>query len=232
MIKGATIELWASEWIMVTLQLRQLVVNPGQHIELQDVDWAEFEAIVLELGERRRSRIAYYDRTLEIRMPLPEHELDKELIGDLVKLLIDELDLDCACYGSTTFKRKNLGVGIEPDQCFYIENVAKMLGKRQLDLTIDPPPDLAIEVDVTSKTGLEVYRNLGVPEVWRFERGQLRINVLHNGEYQDSTVSIQFPTVAIAQMIPEMVRLGITERRRVVLNTFRTWVRSMIQKAP
>ena len=229
MIKGATLELCASEWIMVTLQLRQLVVNPGQQIQLQDVDWAEFEAIVLEVGERRRSRIAYYDRTLEIRMPLPEHELDKELIGDLVKLLIDELDLDCACYGSTTFRRKNLGVGIEPDQCFYIKNVAKMLGKRQLDLTIDPPPDLAIEIDVTSKTGLEIYRNLGVPEVWRFERGQLRISVLQNGEYQDSTVSVQFPTVAIVQMIPEMVRLGVTERRRVVLKTFRTWVRSMIQ---
>ena len=104
--------------MMVTLQLRQLVVNPGQQIQLQDVDWAEFEAIVAELGERRRSRIAYYDRMLEIRMPLPEHELDKELIGDLVKLLIDELDMDCACYGSTTFKRKNLGAGMEPDQCF------------------------------------------------------------------------------------------------------------------
>ena len=219
---------------MVTLQLRQLVVNPGQQIQLQDVDWAEFEAIVAELGDQRRSRIAYHDRTLEIRMPLPEHELDKELIGDLVKLLIDELDLDCACYGSTTFRRKNLGVGIEPDQCFYIENVAKMLGRRQLDLmdlTIDPPPDLAIEIDVTSKTGLEIYRSLGVPEVWRFERGQLRISLLQNGEYQDSTVSAQFPMVAIAQMISEMVRLGTTERRKVVLKTFRNWVRSMIQNS-
>jgi Uma2 family endonuclease len=213
---------------MVTLQLRQMVVTPGQHIQFQDVDWVEFEAIVAELGEKRGSRIAYCDRMLEIRMPLPEHELDKELIGDLVKLLIDELDLDCACYGSTTFKRKNLGVGVEPDQCFYIENVAKMVGKRQLDLTIDPPPDLAIEVDVTSKTGLEVYQRLGVPEVWRFEKGELRISSLQNGEYQDSIVSAQFPSFVMASTISAMVKLGTIESRKVVLKTFRTWIRSMI----
>ena len=112
---------------------------------------------------------------------------------------------------------------------FYIENAAKMLGKRQLDLTIDPPPDLAIEVDVTSKTGLEIYRSLCVPEVWRFERGQLRISLLQNGEYQDSTISAQFPTFTIARTISKMVRLGTTERRKVVLKTFRSWVRSMIQ---
>jgi Uma2 family endonuclease len=214
---------------MVTLQLRQMVVTPGQHIQFQDVDWVEFEAIVAELGEKRGSRIAYFDRMLEIRMPLPEHELDKELIGDLVKLLIDELDHDCACYGSTTFKRKNLGVGVEPDQCFYIENVAKMVGKRQLDLTIDPPPDLAIEVDVTSRTGLEVYQRLGVPEVWRFEKGELRISLLQNGEYQDSIVSAQFPSFVTASIISEMVKLGTIESRKVVLRTFRTWIRSMIE---
>jgi Uma2 family endonuclease len=201
---------------------------PGQHIQFQDVDWAEFEAIVAELGEKRGSRIAYCDRMLEIRMPLPEHELDKELIGDLVKLLIDELDLDCACYGSTTFKRKNLGVGVEPDQCFYIENAAQMVGKRQLDLTIDPPPDLAIEVDVTSRTGLEVYQRLGVPEVWRFEKGELRISLLQDGEYQDSIVSAQFPSFVTASMISAMVKLGTIESRKVVLKTFKTWIRSMI----
>lgn len=86
---------------MITLQLR-----PGQRLLIQDVNWSEFEAILDEFGEKRASRIAYSDGTLEIRMPLPEPEVDKELIGDLVKILLEELDMDCECFGSTTFKKK------------------------------------------------------------------------------------------------------------------------------
>lgn len=212
---------------MVTLQLRQVVIYPGEKINLHDVDWAEFEAILAELGDRRASRIAYCDRTLEIRMPLPEHEVDKELIGDMVKILLEERDIDAECFGSTTFKRKDLGVGVESDQCFYIQNHAVMIGKLRLDLTIDPAPDLAIEVDVTSKTGLEVYRQLGVPEVWRFEDGVLRIAVLENSVYQDSETSLQFPDLPIAQVIAQSIRRRRLEGRGKTLKAFRSWVRSV-----
>ena len=147
----------------VTLQLRQLSVPPGQRLLIQNLEWAEFESILEELGEHRSSRIAYSHGTLEIRMPTPEHEVDKELLGDLVKILLDELEIDCECFGSTTFKGEKMNSGIEPDQCFYIQNHARMRGKRRVDLSLDPPPDLAIEVDVTSKTQLEAYTALGVP---------------------------------------------------------------------
>ncbi len=213
---------------MVTLQLRQVVVYPGEKINLHDVDWVEFEAILAELGERRASRIAYFDRTLEIRMPLPVHEVEKELIGDMVKILLEELDINAECFGSTTFKRKDLGVGVEPDQCFYIQNYAAMIGKRRLDLTIDPAPDLAIEVDVTSKTGLEVYRKLGVPEVWRFEEGLLQISVLENSVYQDSTISLQFPDFDIVQSISQFIARSQTDGRSKTLKAFRAWVRSVV----
>jgi Uma2 family endonuclease len=96
---------------MVTLQLRQLVVQPGQRIQLQDVDWAEFEAILDELGDRRPSRIAYFGNRLEIRMPLPKHEKAKVLIGDMVKILLEELDIDNEGFGSTTFKRNTMSAG-------------------------------------------------------------------------------------------------------------------------
>ncbi len=214
---------------MVTLQLRQMVVYPGEKIHLRDVDWAEFEAIVVELGDRRASRIAYFDRTLELRMPLPKHEVDKELIGDMVKILLEELDIDNECFGSTTFKRQDLGVGVEPDQCFYIQNSAVMIGKRRLDLTVDPPPDLVIEVDVTSKTGLEVYRQLGVPEVWRFENGTLQISVLDRGVYQETETSVQFPNLPIAQKVSEAIIEGQLIGRSKVLKTFRLWVRSNLE---
>ncbi len=216
---------------MVTLQLRQMVVTPGQHIQFQDVDWAEFEAIVAELGEKRSSRIAYFDRTLEIRMPLPKHEIAKELIGDMVKILLEELDIDNECFGSTTFKRKDLGMGVEPDQCFYVQNHAVMIGKQRLDLTIDPPPDLVIEVDVTSRTGLDAYQGLGMPEVWRFENGALQISVLNNGTYQETETSLQFPNFPIAQKFSEAIIDCQTIGRSQVLKAFRLWVRSYLENS-
>ncbi len=193
---------------MVTIRLEQLVVPPGQRIQIRDVDWAEFEAILAELGDRRPSRIAYFENLLEIRMPLPEHEVDSELIGDCAKILLEELDIDNECFGSTTFRRKTMTAGIEPDQCFYIENHAVMIGKRRIDLTIDPPPDLAIEVDVTSVTGLEAYQALGVPELWRFEEGRLRISLLQNGLYQDAMVSAHFPQFDVISLLLRLKNQG------------------------
>ena len=162
-------------------------------------------------------------------MPLPKHEKAKVLIGDMVKILLEELDIDAECFGSTTFKHKDLGIGVEPDDCFYIQNAERMIGVESLDLTIDPPPDLVIEVDVTSKTGLEVYRQLGVPEVWRFENGTLQINVLDRGVYQETDTSGQFPNLPIAQKVSEVIIKGQLIGRSEVLKTFRLWVRSNLE---
>jgi Uma2 family endonuclease len=210
---------------MVTLQLRQLIVQPGQRLQVEDVSWKEFEAILDELGDHRACRIAYSDGVLEIRMPSPKHEKAKVLIGDMVKILLEELDIDNECFGSSTFKRQDMAKGIEPDDCFYIEHQAQMIGKDQIDLTLDLPPDLAIEVDVTSKTGLEAYQALGVPELWRFEEGQLKISVLQQGEYQEADISPHFPDFAIAQIITQFVELSQTEGRSQTLKLFRQRVR-------
>lgn len=210
---------------MVMLQLRQLVVNPGQRVELQDLDWHEFEAILTELGDQRSSRIAYSHGVLEIRMPSPKHEKAKVLVGDMVKILLEELDWDNECFGSSTFKREDMKTGIEPDDCFYIENAAQMIGKERLDLTVDPPPDLAIEVDVTSKTGLEAYQALGVPELWRVEDGGLRISVLQNGQYQDASFSPHFPNFPIVEGISEGLNRSQTQGRSQALKAFRRRVR-------
>lgn len=209
---------------MVTLQLWQIVVQPGQRLQLQEIDWDEFEAILDELGDHRASRIAYSDGILEIRMPLPEHEVDKELIGDMVKILLEELDINNECFGSTTFKSQTMAKGIEPDQCFYIQNYGVMVGKRRVDLTIDPPPDLAIEVDVTFKTGLDAYQALGVLELWRFENGHLQISVLQNGQYQEVNSSPSFPGFSIADLVNECLDRARTEGRSQALKTFRQQV--------
>jgi Uma2 family endonuclease len=142
---------------MVTLHLRQLHVPPGQRVLVEDVSWPEFTAIIEELGEHRGTRIAYSQGTLEIVSPLPEHEKVKVVISDLIKVLLDELDMPWESLGSTTFRREDMAAGIEPDGCFYIQHQAVMVGKDRLDLTVDPPPDLVIEVDVTSPTALRAY---------------------------------------------------------------------------
>lgn len=213
---------------MVTLQLRQLDVPPGQRLLLHDISWAEFEAILEEFGEHRAARLAYSQGTLEIRMPLPEHEVDKELIGDMVKILLEELEIDCECFGSTTFKRETKKGGIEPDQCFYIQNHEVMRGKRRVDLTVDPPPDLAIEIDVTSKTQLKAYEALQVPELWRYENNRLQINVLQAGEYVNCPNSPNFPGLPIVELITEFVGQSATLGRSPTLRAFRNRVRQLI----
>jgi Uma2 family endonuclease len=215
---------------MVQLQLKQLEVPPGQRVILQDVTWQEFEAILEELGEHRATRLAYGGGTLEIRMPLPEHEKAKVILGDLVKILLEELRIDCECFGSTTFKRQDMAQGIEPDDSFYIQNQARMIGKERIDLTIDPPPDLAIEVDVTSRTQLSAYEALGVPELWRYEHHRLQISVLQDGKYVESDFSPMFPKLPIIEIISQYVEQSRTLGRSSALRAFRQWVREQIQK--
>jgi len=213
---------------MVTLQLRQLSVPPGHRVILHDVNWQEFEAILEELGNHRATRLAYSHGTLEMRMPLPKHEKAKVIIGDLVKIMLEELEIDCETFGSTTFKREDMAVGVEPDDSFYIQNHAQMIGKDRIDLTVDPPPDLAIEVDVTSKTQLDAYEALGVPELWRYEDGKLQINILQNSKYIKSEISSTFPNLPIVEVIPLFVKQSRTLGRSPTLRAFRQWVRKQI----
>lgn len=213
---------------MVTLQLKQLSIPPGQRVLFLDVTWQDFEEILAELGEHRAARVAYFQGILEIRMPLPEHEFNKEIIGDMVKIVLEELEMERECFGSTTFKRQGMVAGVEPDNCFYIQNYQAMIGKKRLDLTVDPPPDLAIEVDVTSKTQLSAYQALGVAELWRYENDQLQIYVLQNGEYIQSKISPIFPNFPVIEGISQFVEMSRRTGTSAALRAFRKWVRDRI----
>jgi Uma2 family endonuclease len=191
----------------------------------RDVSWQEFESILVELGEHRAARLAYSKGILEIRMPLPEHEVDKEIIGDMVKILLEELEINRECFGSTTFKRQDMAQGVEPDQSFYIRNYARMIGRRRIDLTVDPPPDLVIEVDVTSKTQLDAYEALGVPELWRYEDGRLQISVLQEGKYEAAEISPTFPHLPIVTVFSQFIQQSLTEGTSPALRAFRRWAR-------
>ena len=206
------------------LELERIQVPPGQHIILENVSWQEFENILEDLGERRNSRIAYNQGFLEIMTPLPEHEHSKEIIGDLIKVLLEELDIEFCSLGSTTFKKESLR-GLEPDQCFYIANEAKIRGKGRIDLAIDPPPDLALEIEITSRTHPEIYAALGVPELWRFEKGKLQIKILTDEEYQEVSTSPTFPDFNLVELIPEFLAESKIAGRNATIKKFRKLVK-------
>lgn len=114
--------------------LQQIDIPPGQRLLIHQLDWLAFEQILTEIGEKRSTRIAYSQQTLEIRMPLPQHERAQTILGDIVKIILEELDIDCECFGSTTFKREDINYGIEPDKCFYIQNHQPMVGRNRINL--------------------------------------------------------------------------------------------------
>jgi Uma2 family endonuclease len=189
--------------IPVVKPVSQMRLAPGSAVTIPNVSWQEFELILQELGEHRAARVAYSQNTLEIMVPLPEHERPKDLISDIIKILLKSTDRRYEPFGSTTFKQEGTA-GVEPDACFYIQNYQRMIGRRRLQPD-DPPPDLAIETDVTSKTTLDAYKEIGFPEVWIYDSGRLKIYLLRNDEYVESDTSPTFPQFPLNQTIPNTV---------------------------
>ena len=207
------------------LELQQIIVNPGQQMLLKDISWQKLENILEEMGERRAARISYSDGWLEIMVPLPEHEKDKEIFGELVRILLDKLEIDFEPFGSTTLKNERMRQAVEPDTSFYIQNQAAVIGKNRIDLNIDPPPDLAIEIDITSRTRFDNYEILGVPELWRYQQQGLEIFLLREGKYVKSQSSPNFPNIPIIELVNEYVRQCLTIGRSQAMRNFRSWVK-------
>ncbi|HBE18422.1 MAG TPA: hypothetical protein DEG17_19455 [Cyanobacteria bacterium UBA11149] len=187
----------------VVKPISQIEIDPGSVVTFPHVSWQEFELILEELGDKRSSRIAYSNNTLQIMVPLPEHEVPKDLISDIIKILLKSAGRRYQPFGSTTFKKKGKA-GVEPDACFYIQNYQRMIGIRRLPPDA-PPPDLAIETDVTSKTTIDAYTAIGVPEVWVYDSGKITIYILIDGEYIESNTSSIFPDLPIKNIVLTIV---------------------------
>ncbi|MGM3309278.1 Uma2 family endonuclease [Anabaena sp. WFMT] len=207
------------------LELQQIIVKPGQQMLLKDISWQQLENILEEIGEKRAARISYSDGWLEIMVPLPEHEKDKEIFGELVRILLDKLEIDFEPFGSTTLKNERMRQAVEPDTSFYIQNQAAVIGKNRIDLNIDPPPDLAIEIDITSRTRFENYEILGVPELWRYQQQGLEIFLLQERKYVKSQSSPNFPNIPIVELVNEYVQQCLKIGRSQAIRNFRNWVK-------
>jgi Uma2 family endonuclease len=172
---------------------------------------------------------------MEVFMPSFGHEEDAHLLGRMVETLTDEFDIPVKAGRTTTHRRKDLDRGTEPDQCYWFrENARQMVGKRQPDLSIDPPPDLVIEVDVTSSSlrRLPIFAAMGVPEVWRL--AGLAFEFLHlqaNETYQACDLSRNFPRLPAADVI-QLLEQGRREEETAWVRSVRAYIRDHLAAKP
>jgi len=204
-------------------------LEPGVPIRLRGLQWNDYVAISQLIGDRR-FRTFYGDGEMEILMPSSKHEIWISLLGRLIELFTLELRIETKCAGMTTFRREDLEKGLEPDRCYYITNEPKVRGRLELDLRIDPPPDLALEVEVTSSVEkrMRIYAGLGVPEVWRFNGERIAVNQLvANGEYVVVERSNYFPMMPMSEWV-RFIRLHEQMGDTTLLITFQDWVQKQI----
>ena len=209
----------------VKIAIAQIQLQEGQRVILDGVSWQEFENILEDLGEHRHSHVAYYKGVLELRMPLPQHERNKMLISHLLVVLLNELDLDWESLGSTTFKNRKMQAGLEPDDCFYIQNYRAVIGMKHIDLEVDPVPDLAIEIDLTSQTQMSAYEALGIAEIWRIRNDKLEINLFQNGKYVSSAISLAFPSIPVIEGISLFLERSDNLPMSALCREFRAWLK-------
>lgn len=195
------------------------------NLTLQGIRWETYQALLQDLAETSRKRLTYDREILEIMTPLPEPEINKRFLGRIVETATEVLGLEIYSWGSVTLMRKDLQRGIEPDECYYISREATMRGKLTLDLNHDPPPDLAIEIDITSSSlnRLDIYAKLGITEVWRFDGQTLFIYILQDEVYQQQEKSQVLSVLnrsEILQFLNQRQEMG----ENALLKKFRQWL--------
>ncbi|HWE39589.1 MAG TPA: Uma2 family endonuclease [Isosphaeraceae bacterium] len=208
---------------------RSCPVEGEQRFVIPGVGWDGYQALLDLIGDRA-IRLTYDRGDVELMAPLYAHGRFGNLIGYLVEALADELEMPRVGAGSTTFRAQMLDRGLEPDECDYFANAARLRDTDRIDLAIDPPPDLAIEIEITrgALDRLGISAALGVPEVWRFDGERLTVHVLgQDATYRESPTSAAFPFVPMAE-VARFVREYDANNDTRWGRAFRAWVRAQI----
>jgi Uma2 family endonuclease len=204
--------------------------DQARRLVLQGLGWASYEKLLDALAEVH-VRTTYDRGTLEIMSPLPIHEFFKRWFGLLFPVLSEELGIPLWGFSSTTFRRQDQQQGLEPDECFYLASLPRLRDRRAIDLSVDPPPDLAVEVDIT-RTCLDrfsVYGSLGVPEVWRFDGEALEVHLLaEDGSYAVAPGSLALPFLPLGEIPPLLQQCYDLGDEGAGLRALRTWVRDRV----
>jgi Uma2 family endonuclease len=201
---------------------------------LRDATWQDYSRLLRVFAERPKVRLTYDRGVLEILMPGREHEVGSDLLACFVVVLTEELRQPRASGGSVTLRRRRKLRGLEPDKCWWLANEPAVRGKAALDLRIDPPPDLAIEVDVThsSLDRMSIYAKLRVPEIWRLDGSVLTFHILgSDGRYAPAMRSLSFPMISPADLMQFLAQAPTLDETNLVLQ-FRTWFRQHLAASP
>lgn len=210
-----------------------VTARPRQRFLLHGVDWPTYGRLLRALAGRPAVRLTYDRGMLELMTPSHAHEDLSYLIGRLVDTLTEEFGLPVKGGRSTTFRRRSRRGGLEPDGSWWIANERAVRGKTVIDLRRDPPPDLALEIDVThsSLDRLAIYAVLGVPEVWRFAAGRLTCHVLDaDGRYTEGRTSKAFPRLSPGDLTG-FIALRERMDENAVVARFRAWARKLSGRA-
>jgi Uma2 family endonuclease len=208
------------------------VATPGeQRFLMRNIGWNEYRSIADAIGERH-VRLTYDRGKLEFMTISHGHEAWGELLGQFIEVLTEELDMPRQSGGSNTLDREDADRGLEPDRCYYLVNEPAVRGKDVIDLEVDPPPDLALEIDITrsSLNRMGIYAAIKVPEVWRFDGSALKVYQLTaDGDYIEAERSRFFSFLVIADLQAFLLKRGQMDETRLV-KSFREWVREQISK--
>lgn len=200
---------------------------PGATLRLPCASWEEYEALLSDLIDWPGMRVSYDDGKIEIISPSLEHEEYKEFIYSLARIISEESGIPLETRGSATYRQKRLAKGAEPDTCFYVQNASRIIGKRTINLEVDPPPDVVVEIDTTNESlsKFNIYAAFGVPEIWRYDGQQARIYQLADQAYAEVTASLAFPSLT-AVVLTDFIAQSKTQGQTAVLAAFRQWWRS------
>ena len=207
--------------MLITVNPETLSISPGSEIILRNQTWQDYEDLLTIRKDKKLPKLYFNAQNQEIRFmsPLPSHANRVDTLRDLVKSLLRFQQEDWQSFDPITLKQLKQA-GVEPDTCFYIANYRAILGKERIDLSIDPPPDLAIEVDLTSLTNLEAYKPIGIPELWIYNSGVLKIYLFVDKNYQESSQSLLFGNWDVKSILPKYVELAWNQGSSFALRQF------------
>jgi Uma2 family endonuclease len=202
-----------------------------QRMILSNVSWKTYEHLLADFENSSSPRFAYNRGILEIMSPFAEHQRRNRTLALLVEEVADVWELDLEDLGSTTYKREDQERGFEPDSSFYIQHAAQIRDREKIDLAADPPPDLVIEIDLTSSSmdKLPMYAQLGVPEVWRDQKGGLTIYTLKGSAYTAQEESRVLPPLT-SELITSMINQCKSLKRGEWRKRVRDWARTVAEE--
>jgi Uma2 family endonuclease len=198
----------------------------GAILRVPQVSWEDYDQLLADLGDDYHVRVSYACGWLEIMSPLPEHEECADVVLGITREITRELGVKLETRGSMTIKSAWQSRGAEPDTCFYVQNAARIIGKRSLDFNTDPPPDIVVEIDVTnaSASKFPIYAALGVPEIWRYDGNQAYFYHLSAEQYVETLHSRAFPFLT-STVLAQLIEQSKTEGQDAALDAARAWAR-------